>query len=695
MEDGKTLHSECKTADVHLNDFHLLTNEKFDFDLSLSPTSENEDEVFIGPMGHKEKCIAVSLETHEESENRIPSLRNDLAWSPPAGDKFVEIFKEAHLLALQLKSGSKTKKNNTVHPGKEKTEVAEKFVKESKSKLKILEKGIVTDKTPTATRRETYCIWESPSDQLLPSIQKRLGQPVTIMDSAHSPQMPLNTSSPAKTDKLPETPTLPSAHAKNDTNLKKGLRSKFQTVKTPPAFRNNSYLVVGEPKQGKLPSPSNMIYSNSMGSSEDLLSDKSSIALDAGESFSTSSSMQSKRTLPTPSKLGMKTRQLKPPNNVHMRRNTSSSSSSSISSMNSSLNSSLSISPKRGNVKTSVTKAPAGISKHSSGTSKISIVKPVKGVSVNAAHSDASGKQPTPGCGAKGNPVNIPKYKATLTSETASSKLQKGGSDQKLLLKNTLGNASTSSSPKLNSKTAPPNLKRDTFSENEATRVLQSNLVLSCSNIGSNIAVSPPVKQLEGAVQKSCSAVKFALRTPNMRHSTLPTPVGRRISGIPTLTPKTVPRTMISPNLLALHVSSVSSKKTPGISSKYVNENKTWVSSSSSSTEGDLSLPQVIPIALDFSPDKPFIEIEQDITKKGKVEEVIPAKESLLIEFETDKTPVAIQECENKPLIDLFNTPEIIKAPPLKPTGQLIDLSSPLMKLSPEGNKENSPLLKF
>ncbi|XP_063164026.1 G2 and S phase-expressed protein 1 [Candoia aspera] len=695
MEDGKTLHSECKAADVHLSDFHFLTDEKFDFDLSLSPASENEDEVFIGSMGHKEKCIAVSLETHEESENNIPSLRDDLAWSPPAGGKFVEIFKEAHLLALQLKSGSKTKKNNTVHPGEEKTEVFEKFVKESKSKLKILEKGIVTDKTPTAIRRETYCIWESPSGQLLPSIQKRLGQPVTITDSSHSPQMPLNTSSPAITDKLPEMPTVPSAHAKNDTNLKK--RSEFQTVKTPPAFRNNSYLAVGEPKQGKLPSPSNRISSNSMGLSEDLLSDKSSIASDAGESsFSTSSSMQSKKTLPTPSKLGMKTKQLKPPNNIHMRRNTSSSSSSSISSMNSSLNSSLSISPKTGNVKPSVTKAPADISRHCSGTSKISIVKPMKGFSVNAAHSDASGKQPTPKCGVKGNPVNIPKYKATLTSETASSKLQKGGSYpslQTLLPKNTLGNAS--SSPKFNSKTAPPNLKRDAFSENEATRVLQSNPVLSCSNIGSNIAVSPPVKPLEGTVLKSCSTVKPTLRTPNIRHSTLPTPVGRRTSGIPTLTPKTVPRTMTSPNLLALRrVSSVSSKKNPGISSKCVNENNTWVSSSSSST-GDLSPPQAIAIALDFSPDKPFIEIDQDMTKKGKVAEVIPAKESLLIEFETDKTPVAIQECENKPLIDLFNTPEIIKAPPLKLAGQLIDLSSPLMKLSPEENKENSPLLKF
>ncbi|XP_039197217.1 G2 and S phase-expressed protein 1 isoform X1 [Crotalus tigris] len=693
MEDRKTSDSESKTTEVTSTstDFYLLTEEKFDFDLSLSPTSENEDEVFVGPVGHKEKCIAVCLESHEESQKKIQSLTYDPTWSPPAGDKFVEIFKEAHLLAFQLKSGNKAEKNNTIHLRGEKTEGVEKFVKESKSKLKILEKEIVTDKTPTTTRRETYCIWESPSSQLLPSLQKRLGQPVATRDHPYSPRVSLNTPSPAKTNKLSKMHTVSSAHAKNDTNLKK--RSKFQTVTTSPALRNNSYLAAGETKQGQLPSSSNSIYSNSMGSSEDLLSDKSSMASDAGElSFSTSSSMQSKRTFPTPTKLEMKTRQLKPPNNVHMRRNTSSSSSSSISSMNSSLNSSLSISPKRGNVKTSVTKAPADISRRSSVTSKISIVKPMKVFSVNAAHSDASGKQLTP-C-AKGNPVNIPKYKASLTSESASSNLQKGADSnlQKLLSKNTLGNASTSSSLKLNSKIATPNLKR----ENEATRVLQSNPVLSGSNIESNIAVSTPVKQLERTVLKSCSAVKPSLRTPDRRHSTLPMSVGRYTSGIPTPTPKTLPRKMTSPNCLALrHISSVSSKKTIGISSRGVTKNKTWMSSSPSSTEGDLSPPQVIPIALAFSPDKPFIEIEEDITKKGKTTEVMLAKKDLLIEFETVKTPVAMQEYENKPLIDLFNTPEITKAPPLKPTGQLIDLNSPLMKLSPEGNKENSPLLKF
>lgn len=202
--------------------------------------SENEDEVFVGQMTHKEKCIAVRLESHEESQNKIQS--HDLPWSPPAGDKFVEIFKEARLLAFQLKSKNKTDKNNTIHPREEKTEVVEKFVKESKSKLKIFEKGIVADKTPTITRRETYCLWESPSSQL----KKRLRQPVTIMDRPRSPRVSLNTPSPAKTDKLPKMHTVSSPQAKNDTSLQN--RSKFQTAKTSPAPRNKNYLVAGEVK---------------------------------------------------------------------------------------------------------------------------------------------------------------------------------------------------------------------------------------------------------------------------------------------------------------------------------------------------------------------------------------------------------------------------------------------------------------
>nr|XP_020652671.1 G2 and S phase-expressed protein 1 [Pogona vitticeps]XP_020652672.1 G2 and S phase-expressed protein 1 [Pogona vitticeps]XP_020652674.1 G2 and S phase-expressed protein 1 [Pogona vitticeps] len=711
MEEGKIiLQSECKMMEANSkerinNDVPLLTDEKFDFDLSLSPTSENEDEVFVGPIGHKEKCVAVFVESQERTEGKnSPHSVDELTWSPLAGEKFIEIFKEAHLVALQLQSGSNAKRNKTGNLEEQKTEAVEKFVQESKSKLKILEKGIVVDKTPKAIKRETYCVSEIPVGQLPSLLQKHSRHPVKIMDSCQSPQVLQNTSSPGKLGKLSEVSAVHLAQGKSDKNNKR--TSTFQSVKGSSGFGNNSNLAVGQLKQGRLSSSSSRNNLNSLGSSEDLLSDKSSVTSDGGDtSFCSSSSVQEKRTLPTPSKIGIKTRQLKPPSNVHMRKNTSSSSSSSVSSMNSSFNSSLSISPKRGKVPTTVaSKASANSSRLSSSASKISAIRSMKGSLVQMSHANSSGKPQQTTSATEGNPVSGPKYKAVVMCEASSTGTQKEGSNpsQKLIQKSSLANIRAYSSPKLKTKAVPPVSKEDISSENVAARVLQPFRTSSCGNVGSNAVVTPPVKRSEdGPALNSCSAVKSAVRnsSSNIRHSALPTPVGRRVSGIPTFTPKTVPRLMSSPNPVPLRqISSVSSKKTLTHSSKWAKESKTRVTSSSSSME-DLSPPQVAPIALCFSPENSSVEMEEKLTEKER-----PAKESLLIDIgldntpvSIDKTPIVIQECENKPLIDLFNTPEIIKAPSLKPSVQLIDLSSPLIQLGPEENKENldSPLLKF
>ncbi|XP_044279409.1 G2 and S phase-expressed protein 1 [Varanus komodoensis] len=688
MEEGKIiLQSEATPNQCMKNDLPLLTDEKFDFDLSLSPTSENEDEVFVGPISHKEKCIAVSLDSPKEPEDKLtPSRADTVTWSPLAGEKFVEIFKEAHLVALQLQSGSKIKKN-AGYLEEKKTENVEKFVQESRSKLKMLEKGLEINKTPKEIKRETYCVSESSVCQLPPLLQKHSKHPFSAMGNCPSPQTPQNTSSPGVVNKRPQMPATPSAQGKGDKKA-----NVFQTGRKSTAFGNNNCLAAGQLRQGKLHSSSSRNYLNSMGSSEDLLSDRSSIASDAGDVTSCSNSLvQDKRNLPTPSKLGINMRPLKP--NVHMRRNTSSSSSS-LSSMNSSLNSSLSISPKRGNGVAS--KAPAKGSRLSSSTSKSSVVRPMKALST-VSHSEASGKhQRSTGAATKGSPpVSSPKHKGTRTSETSGSGIPREGSDQnlqKLLRKSITGSTRSYSSPMLKSKTVPPVLKEDKLSGNVAARVLQP------FEFGSNVALTPRVKQSEDCtVSNSIFTAKAALRTPACnRQSGLPTPVGRRMSGIPTLTPKTVSRLTSSPRPVApCQVSSVPSKKTAAASSKWVKEKKTQMTSSSSSTEEDSSL-QVVPIALNFSPEQPSVEKEPDFSLKEKSAEETASKECLLIDIGINETPVAIQECENKPLIDLFNTPEA-KVPVLKTTGLLIDLSSPLIRLSPEGNKENldSPLLKF
>ncbi|XP_014388650.1 PREDICTED: G2 and S phase-expressed protein 1 [Myotis brandtii] len=91
------------------DDVLLLADEKFDFDLSLSSLSANEDdEVFFGPVGHKERCVAANLELGRPgpSPPQPPSSASEspFRWSPLAGEKFVEVYKEARLLALQIES---------------------------------------------------------------------------------------------------------------------------------------------------------------------------------------------------------------------------------------------------------------------------------------------------------------------------------------------------------------------------------------------------------------------------------------------------------------------------------------------------------------------------------------------------------------------------------------------------------------
>ncbi|NWV50236.1 GTSE1 protein, partial [Daphoenositta chrysoptera] len=152
------------TCMINVSDFPLLTDEKFDFDLSLSSTSGNEDEVFVGPVGHKERCIAASI----EAKKCVSASDDKLILSPLQGEKFVEIFKEAHLLALQIETGSKNKETKI---SQSENKIVETFVEDSKSKLNIL-RNKNTELSPRAVKRETYCVQDSLACQLPPFFQK-------------------------------------------------------------------------------------------------------------------------------------------------------------------------------------------------------------------------------------------------------------------------------------------------------------------------------------------------------------------------------------------------------------------------------------------------------------------------------------------------------------------------------------------
>ncbi|KAK4829994.1 hypothetical protein QYF61_008164 [Mycteria americana] len=704
---------------VIVSDFPLLTDEKFDFDLSLSPASGNEDEVFVGPLGHKEKCIAVNIEAKKNAEKKsVPASDDKLMWSPLTGEKFVEIFKEAHLLALQIETGSKNEQTKISQSQEQENKIIEKFVEDSKSKLKILRNQNI-DKSPRAVKRETYCVRDSPACQLPPCFQKESDKLLSD-DKTHALRINPNRS-PVKIcispTKIASSPLTQEQKTKERSTKATG---KLPTAKPSSTLGKSNLLTIEKSKPGKHISISTKRDLNSMGSSEDLISDKSSAASDVFESsFSGSSSAQDKKALPAPSKPGLK-------KITHLKlsgvasgltRKTTSSSSSSVSSLNSSLNSSLPISPIGKNGKSSMSsKASVSGSKLSSSTNKLALVRPTRVSSLQAANTEKSRNRARSASAPKiSSAVSSARSSASATSsEAAGSGIQRLSSVpslQKLCQQNKDGSATKGSlcpKPKARvlsvptSQTKVPVETGDTPPNKPAPKATPSLGLTFCGTLGSAMAVSTPVKAPEdGIFQNSCFPERSVSMTPaSLKRSCLPTPV-RRISGFPTVTPKTAPRMAFSPRAASVcRSSSFSTKKTFTAGSKQTKGSKTQISSS----EDDISPPPVLPLALNFSPEKTAAEVVENELKEAEVQKQLAEEkqtEALLVDIGVDKSLPHTLECESRPLIDLSNTPEVNKITPLKPTfsGQvkLIDLSSPLITLSPDVNKENldSPLLKF
>ncbi|KAM9247761.1 G2 and S phase-expressed protein 1 [Leptosomus discolor] len=721
MEEGKEMAAHCsnhvieeKLGSCMSNELPLLTDEKFDFDLSLSPASGNEDEVFVGPLGHKEKCVAVNIEAKKSAEEKTaPALDDKLMWSPLTGEKFVEIFKEAHLLALQIETESKNEQTKISQSEERENNIIEKFVEDSKSKLKLLRHQNIA-KSPRAVKRETYCVWDSPACQLPTCFQE--SNKLLSGDETHALHTPPNRS-PVKIGVYP-TKIASSPLPQEEKNKERKATGKLPIAKPSSTLGKSNLLTTEKPKLGKHTGISTKRDLNSMGSSEDLISDKSSAASDVFESsFNGSSSMQDKKALPAPTKPGLKkTTHLKLPGVASGLTRKTTSSSSSVSSMNSSLNSSLSISPIGKNGKPSMSsKANVSGSKLSSSTNRLALVRPTRVSSLQATNIETSRKQARSASTPKmSSAVSLAKPSASAaSSEVVGSGIQSLSSVpslQKLYQQNKDGSATKGSlcpKPKARlssiptSQTKAPVKTGDTPLNKSAPKATSSLGLTFCGTLGSAMAVSTPVKASEdGILQNSCFPERSVAMTPaSLKRSGLPTPV-RRISGFPAVTPKTAPRMAFSPCAASVRQSStLSTKKTFTLGSKQTKESKTQISSS----EDDVSPPPVLPLALNFSPEKNTEVVENEL-KEAEVQNQLAEEkqaEALLVDIGVDKSLPHALEGESRPLIDLSNTPEVSKITPLKPTFaghvKLIDLSSPLITLSPDVNKENldSPLLKF
>lgn len=74
----------------------------------------------------------------------------------------MEVYKEAHLLALQIESNSKNKAARAARPEDPWSQGVERFIQESKLKVNLFEKENEMKKSPKSLKRETYYLSDSP-----------------------------------------------------------------------------------------------------------------------------------------------------------------------------------------------------------------------------------------------------------------------------------------------------------------------------------------------------------------------------------------------------------------------------------------------------------------------------------------------------------------------------------------------------
>ncbi|XP_078091637.1 G2 and S phase-expressed protein 1 isoform X2 [Mustelus asterias] len=680
-------------------DFNLLSEENSDFEILLSPASgksDDDDEVFLGPVRHVEKCVAIGIDLNCKEEGSLKSTET-VSWSPLNTDQFVEVSREANLLAQHFEShveGKSKKMENKMIRNK----VVEQFIEESKHKLTLL-KGI---SSPSCPRRETFVVQDSPLRFLPPAIQKSL----QVCSSNARPGFPLK--SPKKAAVQIINSSVQPLKDRGNPSLGNNVACTGNTTlrEVPsvkrPTCPSTKYVPSEKPKPGTGLTPSRKKHLNNTASSDDLsdtasiTSDTTSITSDASDSLHSSASSHKNGSfapnqVSQPKISGSKALgSLKKPNagltvrtlnhtsstsSVHSSLHNSTSGGKAVS-MNMPLNSSKPQTSKNGN------RIAAPKSKSSS-TSAIDVPKTKLMKPVTTCKLTTSGTVNQQGLVMQ----TLPSKGSQIIGSIEMKVDAKNKSNQivNVLGRDQCSKAKTSIVPSQTSKRSSAPSPRTT-----RPKITQPKKLLSCSAIESGREICTPNKLLaQGMLQTPTIRNRPSSVTPGTRRlSALPTPLSRRRSGIPSFTPRTQPRPGSSPQATSHHNHSMSASGTIRTSEQKTLR-KPQILSSSGSSEEEMNLP-LVPCFLDFSPDKPQTLCQEK--PKGRAPET-PIKENLLVEVCTK-----IKLIEDRPLIDLSNTPDRKRVAPMKAPEPLIDFSSPLIKLSP-ANKENmdvdSPLLKF
>ncbi|MFT7812553.1 G2 and S phase-expressed protein 1 [Arapaima gigas] len=715
------LRSRAVMASLTSPDFNLLSEEQFDFDVSLSPSSgkeDDEDEVFFGPVGHK-KCASVGIDMCMQKDTGGGcSVGKEPSWSPLSGDNFMEIFKEAHLLAKEIERSSNGKQATeeiraTADATEEQEESKEKFVDDPGAKLNVL--GKVANPALSPIKRETFCVKNSPVTQLPPAFRRRLLK----TSSAPNPiKASASTSSPARVCKAQPKNTLRSKAALTSDKVlpsrpvAPGAAPLQPPGKTRLACTEKGNVVWHWSPHGR--------HLSSAGSSEDLLSDGASVTSDISDS-SFNSSLPLKTGLPPPRKSGLQrptAMKVHPLQNrrVSERKNTSSSSSSK-----SSVNSSFSNSPTtKGKFNSSMNSSVNNAQAHgSANTNKrlSSVAAPNPRTSSSLTRAPESGpaaRKPTDLQARPAKMTPVRKLQPAASQQTLKPSLERASSVPSV----PAAVASVRSLAKPKSFVAPtPRTQSKGLprSECEECPPPQLTFLAFCTVLVQKAAVqAPDVLRTPGTAQSRARRV-----------SALPTPVNRRISGIPLLTPQSISRSSRvsqvterevlpasgrkinhsspvlkvtgesnTPDSFATEEPSVLPELQPFSLEGEVEENPGILQSSTSaeSTADHLETPKHAPQGQELA--SPVGQ--QERSHSNKVSTKTPEKDEVLL---VDAPPPVLRP-EERLLIDLSNTPDFIRTVPTKPSGeQLIDLNSPLITWSPvdkkENTTENAPLINL
>ncbi|KAL2093589.1 hypothetical protein ACEWY4_010901 [Coilia grayii] len=588
-------------------------------------------------------------------------------------------------------------------------------------------------------KRETFCVQDSPLKQLPPAIQKRLmkanGAGTTATAGPSKPR--LSTSSPIRQ---------PATQPKMALRSKAGLAGPRGVLPSKPSLPVAAQTPIkmrpAPPDKNKLQPPTrgnlglrrsmSCRTSTRMGSTEDLLSDSASITSDISDTSLNSSLTTVKRSIPPPSKPVLRRPSaVKAPviqtQRVPAGRRNTSSSSSSVSSINSStsaspmpkakVNASLnsnSISAKgvptatksrRSSVVTRAPEPPVATRKSTSVQGRKpseSLAKPARGTPC---------KKPDP------TPVPTPRQTpGSRRSIAPSSTMQPVRAD-----------SAVRGNPKLTGlASATPSNPSKGVSQSGASpdgpRIMKPKRLLSACSMESLTQKSGP----PAGLQTPSSGRDKSLPVSKMRRlSALPTTSGHHASSVPIQTPKSSAKPQLSRRTDSIPAPSrktcfkspsqaeevpvkpqeANEAETPSCEKQASSVNKPEPCSPvfSMEAESDTAPPTGV------APDAPELVM--------KLEPQLLALDSLLVNIEPQpaqkeekakeqtqlndtksqkKAEVLLMDLpapemtNEKPLIDLSNTPDLIRTASVKSTEeQLIDLSSPLIKWSPEDKKEN------